>query len=113
MQEILDKSFDFSIRAMEMINYLKMENKPFPLSERFLSCATGIGMAVRLMFETGNQPFSDKGRQAFAYLLEVEYLLEVMVKTGYLSEKQSQPMKDDCRRLKALITEQLQGGAAL
>lgn len=113
MQEILDKSFDFSIRALEMINYLNMENKPFALSERFLSCAVGIGMAVRLMRETGNQSFSDKGRQALTYLMEVEYLLEIMVKTGYLSEKQSQPMTDDCRRLEALITEQLQGGAAV
>ena len=34
-----------------------------------------------------------------------EYLLEIMAKTGYLTEKQSQPIIDDCRSLKALITE--------
>lgn len=43
--------------------------------------------------------------QAFSYVVEAEYLLEIMAKTGYLTEKQSQPIIDDCRSLKALISE--------
>ncbi len=113
MKEILEKSFDFSVRALELINYLKTENRPFPLAERFLSRAADIGITVRLIRGTGKQSFSDRYKQALNYLLEAEYLLEIMVKTGYLSEKQSRPMMDDCHGLAALITAQLQTDAAL
>ncbi len=108
MREILDRSFDFSIRAVELINYLNMENRPFPLGERFLFCAAGIGIAVRLMQESETQAYSDRITQALAYLEEVEYLLEIMAKTGYLNEKQSQTVTEDCHRLEALIKEHLQ-----
>lgn len=108
MKEILEKSFDLSIRAIELVNYLDTENRPFPLSGRFLECATGIGLAMRLVPISRKRSASDRASQALAYLTEVEYLLELMVKTGYLNEKQSQPMKNDCRGLGSLITERLQ-----
>lgn len=108
MKEILERSFDLSIRAIELVNYLDTENRPFPLRERFLECATGIGMEMRLITISGKQAATERARQALAYLSELEYLLELMVKTGYLNEKQSQPMKNDCRGLGFLITEWLQ-----
>jgi four helix bundle protein len=102
MDQVLERSFDFSIRAIELIKYLDREKKPFPLYKRFLSCATGIGISLRLVQTIGKKSVED-GRQAFSYVVEAEYLLEIMVKTGYLHEKQSKPIIDDCRALKALI----------
>lgn len=104
MNQILEKSFDFSIRAVELIKYLDKEKKPFPLYERFLVCATGIGITLRLLQTVGKKPVKDR-LQAFFYVNEVEYLIEIMVKTGYLTQKQSQPIMDDCRSLKALIAD--------
>ncbi|MBP7177289.1 MAG: four helix bundle protein [Deltaproteobacteria bacterium] len=104
MNQILEKSFDFSIRAVELIKYLDEEKKAFPLYERFLACATAIGITQRLLLSAGKQTVKDSTK-AFSYVVEAEYLLEIMAKTGYLTEKQSQPIIDDCRSLKALITE--------
>lgn len=104
MNQILEKSFDFSIRAVELIKYLDKEKKSFPLYERFLACATGVGITLRLLQTAGEKPVKDRS-QAFSYAVEAEYLLEIMAKTGYLTEKQSQPIIDDCRSLKALIAE--------
>lgn len=104
MNQILEKSFDFSIRAVELIKYLDNEKKSFPLYERFLVCATGIGISQRLLQTAGKKSVEDRS-QAFSYVVEAEYLLEIMAKTGYLTEKQSQPIIDDCRSLKALISE--------
>lgn len=103
MKLVLDKSFDFSIRIIELAKYLDEEKKPFPLCERLLACATGIGVLLRLAESTG-RGFAENGRQALAYAVEAEYLLESMAKTGYLTEKQSLPIIGDCRELKKQIT---------
>jgi len=104
VNQILEKSFDFSIRAVELIKYLDKEKKPFPLYERFLECATGIGITQRIIQAKCKKSAKDS-LQSFSYVVEAEYLLEIMAKTGYLTEKQSQPIIDDCRSLKALIAE--------
>lgn len=107
MKQILEKSFDFSIRAVELIKYLERENRSFPLSERFLTCATGLGIIHRLVEITGKKSVPDI-KQAYSYAVEAEYLIELMAKTGYLQGKQSQPILEDCRALKALIAGFLQ-----
>ncbi len=106
MNQVLEKSFDFSIRTMELIKYLDTAKKTFPLYERFLTCATGIGITLRLVQMTGKSV--EDSKQALSYVVEVEYLLEVMANTGYLQGKQSQPIMDDCHALKALIAELLE-----
>ncbi len=104
MKQLLGKCFDFSIRAIELIRYLNEENKPFPLCERFLTCATGIGISLRcgLMTDEGS---ARTITEALTATIEAEYLLELMVKTGYLQEKQSQPIINDCRALKDAIAK--------
>ncbi len=107
MKQVLGKSFDFSIRAIELIRYLNEENRSFPLSERFLTCATGIGISLRCELMAGEKLIRDSS-DSLAYVIETEYLLELMVKTGYLQEKQSLPIIEDCRTLKDAIAKHLQ-----
>ena len=104
MTQILEDSFDFSIRAIELVRYLNEEKKLFPLSERFLLCATGIGISLRVAQLLSGKSFGDDC-QALSYAVEVEYLLETMVATGCLQEKQSQPIIDDCHALKDAIAK--------
>ncbi len=107
MKQVLENSFDFSIRAIELIRYLNEEKKPFPLCERFLTCAAGIGISLRIVHMTGGKSLGESS-QALSYAVEAEYLLEIMVKTGYLQEKQSQPIIDDCRALKEAVGKLVQ-----
>lgn len=104
MSQILDKSFVFSVRAVELAKYLVEENKPFPLSGRLLSRAAELGVSLRLagMAEKEND---EHGARALSCAVEAEYLLELMVKTGYLQEKQSKHILSDCRALKAMIAD--------
>jgi len=106
MDQVLEKSFDFSIRIIELIKYLDEENKPFALRERLLRCGMGIGVCLRLAESMGKR-FTESGWQALYYAVEAEYLLETMAKTGYLTKKQSQPIINDCRALKTLIAGHL------
>lgn len=104
MKKLLENSFDFSIRAIELIKYLDEEKKPFLLSERFLACATGIGVAIRIAQLADPKSYTE----AFSYAVETEYLLDIMVKTGCLHKKQSEPITEDCRRLKDAVAELIQ-----
>lgn len=83
MNQLLENSFDFSIRAMELIRYLNEEKKTFLLRERFLVCATGIGISLRLTKVKNDKSFEE----ALDYAVETEYLLEIMVKIGCLKKK--------------------------
>lgn len=104
MDTVNDKSFDFSIRIIELIKYLEEEKKPFPLCDRLLTCATGIGVFLRLVGAPGKSSVTNS-KLALSWAVEMEYLLEIMVKTGYLTEIQSVPLLSDCRSLKTLLKE--------
>jgi hypothetical protein len=54
---------------------------------------------------SGGKMSSESFQKALLYAVEAEYLLELMSKTDYLSEKQSMPLIGDCRGLKAMISE--------
>ncbi|MEA4925985.1 MAG: hypothetical protein VB084_11815 [Syntrophomonadaceae bacterium] len=106
MDQFLNKSFDFSIRIMELAKYLDEERKLYPskqsvayLCGRNRSKSTGFGIYPRGADEWY--------RQALSCAVESEYLLETMVKMDCLQEKQSVPILSDCRSLKELIAEQL------
>lgn len=106
MDQILNKSFDFSIRSIELVKYLDEEKRPFPLCGWLLSCATEMGISLRLAGLTDPESV-DTVRQALHCAVEAEYLLEIMVKTGCLREKQNLPILSDCRALKELILGRL------
>lgn len=106
MNELLIKAFDFSIRIIELANYLDEEKKLFPLTARLLECETGIGVCLRV---SNNFPKSlqENCMQAYKLALETEYLLELMVKTGFIRENQSKPILTECRVIKDEIKKQL------
>lgn len=102
MERLLVKSFDFSIRITEMIKYLEEKEKLFPLCERLLTCATGIGIGLRQAASAGRLS-QEINQRTLAYAQEAEYLLELMSKTEYLSEQQSKHILNDCRDIMSAI----------
>lgn len=105
MDAVLDKAFDFSIRIVELVNYLEEEKRPFPLAERLLTCAEEMCVSLRLALYLPKSA-SESVQQAMKLILEAECLLELMVKTGVLGDMQSGPILSECRFLK----EELKSG---
>ena len=99
MEDILLKTMDFGVRVVEISNYLEYENKKFPLIGRLLECGTEIGVLMRIS-EDMPQYRPENCIKAFKLALETEYILELMVKTSVISEKQSKPILADCRSIK-------------
>lgn len=99
----MEKSFDFSIRLIELAKYLRDENKEFPLTERLLICGIGIGVDLRIASGCMGKEKTARMAQAVAYAAECEYLLELMVKTGYLAEQQSRFVLEECAEIIKLL----------
>ena len=99
MSALLDTAFDFSIRSIELVKYLEEEKRQFLLSERLMECAEGICVSLR-MAQYMPRSASEYGAQALKLALEAECLLELMVKTGCMSDMQSTPILAECRFLK-------------
>lgn len=99
MNELLIKAFDFGIRVIELAIYLDEEKKEFPMMVRLLECGTGIGVCLRAS-NISQKNSQESWKQAYRLALETEYLLELMVKTGFISENQSKPILTDCRFIK-------------
>ena len=107
MDEFLLKTFDFGIRVVELSNYLEYENKRFALINRLLECGTGIGVCIRISVAMPEHS-QENLIQAYRLVSEAEFLLELMVKTGVITESQSKPILSDCRLIKD-ETEKLVG----
>jgi four helix bundle protein len=99
MKELLLKTFDFGIRVTELSNYLDEEKKRFPLMNRLLECGTGICVCMRIS-ETQQKSRSEHYAVAYKLVVETEYLLELMAKTGFLTEPQSKPILADCESIR-------------
>lgn len=104
MQQALEKSFDFTIRIIELVKYLGEEKKPFPMEKLLLESVAGIGVCVRLSAPDGRMSM-DIRQKALGYAIETEYLLKIMVETDYLTEKQSIPIITECLEIKSMIAE--------
>ena len=99
MNELIAKTFDFGIRIVELASYLEEEKKRFPLIVRLLECGTGIGINLRIAKETVKNQIENY-KLAYKQSLETEYMLELLVKTGFINEKQSIPILKDCRLIR-------------
>jgi len=103
--ELIESSFDFSIRLIELIKYLDNEGREFPLSQRLLNCGNGVGVNLRMAEISGTKSRPSATENSLACAVECGYLLKLMAKTGYLSELQSMPLRDTCNQLINLIIE--------
>lgn len=106
MDELLAKAFDFSIRIIELAGYLEEERRQFPLTTRLVDCAEGICVCLRVSHYLPKNAH-EQCVQACKLALEVECLLELIVKTGLMTKIQSGPILADCRFLKDEIKRQI------
>ncbi len=106
MEELLLKTFDFAIRIVELSNYLEEEGKRFALMHRLLECGTEIGICMRISARLPGYSVESFLR-AYRLASEAEFMLELTVKTGVITENQSKPILSDCRFIKEQIEDRI------
>lgn len=102
MDDYLSRAYKFNCYVSELANWITQEGKEFLYTERLLECGNGI---VGALNEAKDDPDCLQERYDTAILLldEFSHLMELMVKTGVLTEIQSKPLLTDCFAIKEIV----------
>lgn len=101
----LDKSKDFAIRIVKLYKYLCGEKREFIMSKQLLRCGTSIGANLsEALYGISRNDFLAKIYISLKECAETKYWLEILYKTGYLSENEFESIDEDCTELIKLLT---------
>lgn len=101
---ILDKSFNFAVRAVNAYKYLIETKKEFVLSKQFLRSSTSIGANVEEAIGAQSKAdFFSKMSIAYKEARETKYWIRLMEKTDYLISNESESLLNDLEEILRII----------
>lgn len=101
---VLEKSFSFAVRVVNIHKYLTEQKKEFVLSKQFLRCGTSIGANVTEAQRAQSKPdFISKMSIALKEAYEVDYWIRLLWATGYIEEKAYKSMYEDNEEIISLL----------
>ncbi len=84
---ILDKSFEFAIRIVNLNKYLKSEKNEYTLSKQLLRSGTSIGANINeAQAGQSRNDFISKMSIASKEARETKYWIDLLIKTDYLNQ---------------------------
>ena len=102
---IVDKSFDFAVRIVNLSKYLVEQQKEYVLSKQLLRSGTSIGANV---FEAQRgqtkADFTAKMCIALKEVNETDYWLKLLHRTEYLTEAQYTSIYEDMQEILGILT---------
>ena len=99
---ILDKTFDFSLKIIEIYKILQYEKKEFVMSKQLLRSATSAGAnAVEADFAQSHRDFIAKLSISFKEAKETRYWLQLLTRSEYIDSKS---LISDCEEIIRIIT---------
>jgi len=104
---VLDKSFDFSVRVVNLYKYLCKEKKEYVLSKQLLRSGTSIGANINeAQAGQSKADFIAKMAIASKEARESKYWIDLLVKTDYLdvSNKQTKSLQTEIEEIIKLLT---------
>lgn len=102
---IVEKSFDFAVRIVNLHKYLTREHKEFILSKQLLRSGTSIGANVsEAQRGQSKADFTAKMSIALKEASESEYWIKLLYRTEYLSKEQYNSLNTDIQELMGLLT---------
>lgn len=101
---MIQKSFDFAVRIVKLYQYLCNSKKEFVISKQLLRSGTAVGALVReAQNAESKQDFIHKLGIAQKECDESIYWIEILVHTDYLSDNESQSIKNDAVELLKIL----------
>ncbi|MBR5442375.1 MAG: four helix bundle protein [Clostridia bacterium] len=99
------KSFDFSVRVVNLYRYLTEDKKEFVLSKQILRSGTSVGANVS-EGERGQSKadFYSKMSVALKEANETHYWLRLLYATEFITETQFLSLETDIKEIIALLT---------
>ena len=103
-----EKSYKFALRIVKLSQYLNDEKHEFVLSKKVLDSGTALGVLIEEARQGDNkteflQKYSIAKKEAF----KTNFWLRLLRDGGFLNEKQSQSLLNDCEELQKLLIASL------
>ncbi|MDP8226674.1 MAG: four helix bundle protein [Candidatus Celaenobacter polaris] len=97
---IQNKSFEFAIRIVNLYKYLKEEKKEYVLSKQILRSGTSIGANIEEgLGGQSKKDFIAKLQISLKEARETHYWLRLLKATNFLTEKETQPLTNECKEI--------------
>ena len=101
---IAEKSMSFAIRIVNLYKYLLEEKSEAVMSKQLIRSGTSIGANVReAIYAQSRKDFVSKIGISLKEASETEYWLELLSKTGYLTDEQYQSIQSDCGEIAKML----------
>ena len=99
-----DRSKDFAKAIVVICREIKAQQKEAVLTNQLLRAGTSIGANLHeAQYAQGTKDFISKFEIALKECYETEYWLELLFETGYLSEAQYTPLRNDCGVIRRIL----------
>ena len=101
---VKDKSLSFAIRIVNVYKYLVAEKRETVMSKQLLRCGTSIGANIREAEQAQSRAdFLSKQNIALKEANETEYWLELLMRTGFITQNEYESINNDCVELNKLL----------
>ena len=101
---VQEKSFQFSVRIVNLCKHLQTEKKEYVISKQLLRCGTSIGANIAEAQQAQSRPdFISKLNIALKEAYETNYWLRLFYETQYLEPPFFQSIYEDCCELEKLL----------
>lgn len=101
---IVNKSFEFAVRIVNLYKYLSDNKKEYVLSKQLLRAGTSIGANIREAVQgQSKKDFLSKMNIALKEASETEYWIELLLATNYLNSKEGKSILEDCVEIKKIL----------
>ena len=102
--DVVDKSFEFAVRIVNLYKYLVREHKEYVLSKQLLRCGTSIGANVsEAQRGQSKADFFAKMSIALKEANETCYWLNLLHRTDYLTDAQYDSLHADALEILKLL----------
>ena len=99
------KSMAFAVRIVNLAKWLREERKEFSLADQILRSGTSIGANLaEAHFAASQKDFLAKCRISLKECSETLFWLELLEKTGFLTNEQASTLSTDCHELRRLLS---------
>lgn len=98
------KSFDFTIRIVNLYKFLKKEHGEYILSQQITRSGTSIGAIVReAEHAESTKDFIHKLSIGLKEASESKYWLDLLVATDFITKKMYDSLNNDCEELLKML----------
>jgi four helix bundle protein len=102
---ILNKTFEFAVRIVNLYKYLTVEKKEFVMSKQILRSGTSMGAnAEEADSGQSKKDFIAKMDIVLKEAKETRYWLRLLNRTDYIENKIFESMFADCNEIIAIVT---------